>query len=152
MLSFKEYLNESYLLEGGGGRRILGVSALQIDTPDDFMRAVKPYVKHLVITTTGSGTKISTPDGQLLHIVNKGSRLGPKTAITGLTRIRDHLLMNGLYEPENNENVGIRSMRAGTSFDQKELEEPEEEKTDDVKGLFSPENTRGSGKIKRRHG
>jgi len=151
MLSFKQYLNEEYLVEGGG-RRILGVNPLQIDSHSEFMRAINPYVSHLVIKQSGSGTKISTKEGELLHVVNTGSRIGPKTAITGLTRIRDHLLMSGLYEPERNENVGIRSMRAGTSFDQKELEEPEEEtKETEVSQLFSKENTRGSGP-KRRHG
>lgn len=152
MLSFKEYLNEAYLIEGGG-RRILGVNPLQVDSHREFMRAINPYTDHLVIKQTGSGVKISSKDGELLHVLQSNSKIGPKTAITGLTRIRDHLLMNGLYEPEKNENVGIRSMRAGTSFDQRELEEPEETpKTDDVKGLFSPENTRGSGQVKRRHG
>ena len=151
MLSFKQYLNESYLVEGGG-RRILGVNPLQIDSHREFMRAINPYSHHLVIKSTGSGTKILTPDGELLHVVAAASKIGPKTAITGLTRIRDHLLMNGLYEPEKNENVGIRSMRAGTSFDEKELKEPEEKPTEtDVGALFSKENTRGSGP-KRRHG
>jgi len=151
MLSFREYLNEAYLIEGGG-RRILGVNPLQIDSHREFMRAINPYSQHLVIKQTGSGTKISTPDGELLHVIQSNSKIGPKTAITGLTRIRDHLLMNGIYEPENNENVGIRSMRAGTSFDQKELEEPEEQpKETDVPKLFSRENTRGSGGRKR-HG
>lgn len=152
MLSFKEYLNEAYLIEGGG-RRILGVNPLQVDSHGEFMRAINPYTKHLVIKSTGSGTKIMTPEGEFLHMINTASKIGPRTAIIGLTKIRDHLLMNGLYEPEKNENVGIRRLKPGSSFDQKELEEPEEtSKTDDVKGLFSPENTRGSGQVKRRHG
>ena len=151
MLSFKQYLNEEYLVEGGG-RRILGVNPLQIDSHSEFMRAINPYVSHLIIKQSGSGTKISTKEGELLHVVNGASRIGPKTAIIGLTRIRDHLLMSGLYEPERNENVGIRSMRAGTSFDEKEVNEPEDNPIEtEVPKLFSKENTRGSGP-KRRHG
>ena len=99
------------------GRTILGVNALQTDTSDKMLRALKQWSDHIDVvhgSSVGNHIKIiSKRTGNLITSFTQGSKIGPKTAIGTLSSVREELIKSGVkgLERKNKRESGALSQR-----------------------------------------
>ena len=115
------------MLVESGGKRILGMNALQANS-HSLISHLNRWNSHLSFEHGGKHTIVRDPrTNKLITTITKG-KIGPKAAIDTLTTVRNHLESIGAYVREKGESRGIVTRRQNKEVSD-EKKSPIREKT-----------------------
>jgi len=100
-----------------GGKKILGVNALQTNDRD-VVRAIRRYRNHLHLVAGMKHWKVLDQNRNIIQIFPMGS-IGPKAAIGTLTKVRNYLESIGQYTRQKGESGGVSDYRQNQQVEKK---------------------------------
>jgi hypothetical protein len=107
MKSFISFLTES------GGRMMMGMNPLQMKTRD-IIRFINQWKEHVTVDGSGRHNKLIGKDGSVITTFTRGE-LGPKSALSTISRLRDYLVSQGVYTLKPGERSSIIKRRQNSS-------------------------------------